>query len=428
VVDYSAIKRYSANAADPATLAGYRARGSFGAETAIGAGDYMLDINAWGSGAGGYVLGAQIRFIAEGTFDLGSGLGATRLEFHIDDGTGLGPLSRLSIASDGTIHAGVQTGVGTVLGVFESVSSLGAATSAVSAKIVMDDHQDRESLALGRRRADGVNPNAGFGVHISYWIDGADGSLVKCATINGVWENNQTNDTTDRDSSLLLYTMVDNTLTHRASLTSAGVLRGATDNVGDLGTSAIRWKDGYLVRLRAGLAGTGTGIINSAASALSTHLYMEQASATNTDGIIVNFSRARGSIGGESGISAGDNLAELRFHGYRSGAYVSGAQMQADAEGVTNTVAGRLTFHTRPDLAMGGVMTLRLAITSTGNVVIGDQAVALATTATTGFLHIPSCAGTPTGVPTLFTGAVPMVYDSTNFILYVYAGGAWRAH
>jgi hypothetical protein len=69
----------------------------------------------------------------------------------------------------------------------------------------------------------------------------------------------------------------------------------------------------------------------------------------------------------------------------------------------------------------------RLGIDANGNFVIGPLA-ALATTATNGFLHIPSCAGTPTGVPTAFTGKIPLVYDSTNNILYARSGGAWRAH
>lgn len=66
----------------------------------------------------------------------------------------------------------------------------------------------------------------------------------------------------------------------------------------------------------------------------------------------------------------------------------------------------------------------RLTIDPTGNVVPGDAA--LATTATGGFLYIPTCAGAPTGVPAAtFTGRVPIVYDSTNNFLYIYSGG-WK--
>jgi hypothetical protein len=52
-------------------------------------------------------------------------------------------------------------------------------------------------------------------------------------------------------------------------------------------------------------------------------------------------------------------------------------------------------------------------------------AATLATDATTGFLMVPTCPGTPTGTPELGDGA--MVVDSTNNRLLFYSGGAWRA-
>ena len=48
----------------------------------------------------------------------------------------------------------------------------------------------------------------------------------------------------------------------------------------------------------------------------------------------------------------------------------------------------------------------------------------LATTAVTGFLPIPSCAGAPTGTP---ASGVWAVYDSTNLKIYVYSGAAWKS-
>jgi hypothetical protein len=63
---------------------------------------------------------------------------------------------------------------------------------------------------------------------------------------------------------------------------------------------------------------------------------------------------------------------------------------------------------------------------NTGSTVIGTLA-ANATTATDGFLYVPSCAGVPTGVPTAFTGKIAIVADSTNNKLYIYSGGAWVA-
>ncbi len=52
---------------------------------------------------------------------------------------------------------------------------------------------------------------------------------------------------------------------------------------------------------------------------------------------------------------------------------------------------------------------------------------ALATDATTGFLYIPSMAGSPTGTPDTIAGYAPLVVDSLNNRLLFYSGGAWRA-
>lgn len=52
---------------------------------------------------------------------------------------------------------------------------------------------------------------------------------------------------------------------------------------------------------------------------------------------------------------------------------------------------------------------------------------ALATTATTGFLYLPSCAGAPTGTPVTQTGLVPLVLDTTDNQIWAYLGGAWKA-
>jgi hypothetical protein len=67
----------------------------------------------------------------------------------------------------------------------------------------------------------------------------------------------------------------------------------------------------------------------------------------------------------------------------------------------------------------------RARITANGSFVAGAQ-VALATTATDGFLYVPTCAGTPTGTPTAITGMAPIVVNTTNNKLYFYSGGQWR--
>ena len=51
--------------------------------------------------------------------------------------------------------------------------------------------------------------------------------------------------------------------------------------------------------------------------------------------------------------------------------------------------------------------------------------IAGSTTAVGGFLHIPSAAGAPTGIPVVIAGRIPLYYDRTNNFLYVY-NGAWK--
>jgi hypothetical protein len=48
----------------------------------------------------------------------------------------------------------------------------------------------------------------------------------------------------------------------------------------------------------------------------------------------------------------------------------------------------------------------------------------LATTATTGFIALPTCVGTPTGVPAIGIGAT--VLDTSAGKIWTYYGGAWH--
>ena len=75
--------------------------------------------------------------------------------------------------------------------------------------------------------------------------------------------------------------------------------------------------------------------------------------------------------------------------------------------------------------ATNGVERMRMF--ADGDVRIGDGS-AIATTAVAGFLLIPGTAGTPTGDPTNDgVGAVALVYDTTNNLLYANDGGGWVA-
>ncbi len=74
-------------------------------------------------------------------------------------------------------------------------------------------------------------------------------------------------------------------------------------------------------------------------------------------------------------------------------------------------------------LGSNGANTPVITLTLTGSLVIGTAAIA--TNATDGFIYIPTCAGTLTGVPSAQTGRVAMVYDTTNNEFWIYDGG-WK--
>lgn len=129
-----------------------------------------------------------------------------------------------------------------------------------------------------------------------------------------------------------------------------------------------------------------------------------------------------------SGISdsTGTNAAEsYTIHGTGGNVnFPNGANVSlAGGIGYTATdQGGEIHLQTAID---GAATTLvdALLIDRNANLVQGTGA--LLTTATDGFLHIETCAGTPTGVPTNYAGRAPIIYDSTNNYLYVY-NTAWQ--
>lgn len=97
-----------------------------------------------------------------------------------------------------------------------------------------------------------------------------------------------------------------------------------------------------------------------------------------------------------------------------------GAVMEAIQLVVTDTASAANSMFL--SFTLGG--TTRIRFPKQGGVVL--QGAALATTATDGFLYLPTCAGTPTGVPTAYTGTVALVFDTTGNKVWVY-DGAWIA-
>jgi hypothetical protein len=144
---------------------------------------------------------------------------------------------------------------------------------------------------------------------------------------------------------------------------------------------------------------------------------------------VFNVERWNGTTGAPSVLSDGMDIMTFNGAAWQSGAYDGGVYeasgsftLEADGSHGSGSTPGRWVWYTTPSGSTSPAERFR--IDKNGNVIVGTAA--LATNATNPFLYITSMAGTPTGVPTGYTGRVPLVFDSTNNKLYVYSGGAWR--
>lgn len=153
--------------------------------------------------------------------------------------------------------------------------------------------------------------------------------------------------------------------------------------------------------------------------------YVAQRYNAASGGPFMRMDKSRGAtIGTNTVVQNNDTIGTVEFRGNDGSAFINAAQIRVDIDNTpgSNDMPGRLVFLTTADGA--AATTERMRIDSNGNVRVGTAA--LATTATNGFLYVPTCAGAPTGVPTAITGLAPIVIDSTNNKLYFYSGGAWR--
>lgn len=103
------------------------------------------------------------------------------------------------------------------------------------------------------------------------------------------------------------------------------------------------------------------------------------------------------------------------------------AAYQTSASQTVQFLATQVSKGVFAQTATAITMASGAVISSAGNYTLGGG-IALATTATVGYVMITSCAGAPSGVPVGFgSGNMPIQYDTTNNKLWVYAAsGAWR--
>lgn len=142
-------------------------------------------------------------------------------------------------------------------------------------------------------------------------------------------------------------------------------------------------------------------------------------------------------ISGNDGSSGGNRIDNVWFgKGYAaatptayalngtggSGADIAGGGLiLAGGKGTGTGVSGFVKLQYAPAGSTSSTLNSLvdgLQLTTLGSIVLGNAA--LTTNASAGFLYIPTCAGTPVGTPTAFTGRVALIYDTTNHQLWVY--------
>ncbi len=187
-----------------------------------------------------------------------------------------------------------------------------------------------------------------------------------------------------------------------------------------LAASTIGWAPGGdatgaqdLILGRLGAAQLRLGAVTSATAAVAQTLTVSGSSGNSAAAALFTIAGSdqsgTGTTGGAVTLRAGNTSGA-------SGTRTGGALTLAGGTGAT--IGGDVAIQ----IAATTSLTDGIRVKPTGSVVLNSAAVA--TNATDGFLYIASGAGTPTGVPTTFTGRVALYYDTTNHQFWVY-DGAW---
>lgn len=128
--------------------------------------------------------------------------------------------------------------------------------------------------------------------------------------------------------------------------------------------------------------------------------------------------------------TAGHEVNAVQVNGVKNTATGCNLTMRCGTDPGTSYIIFENAAATKVYLAMGPVYSDHIWAYSTmifqgSSLVVGNAA--LTTTATDGFLYLPSCAGAPTGAPATQTGTVACVVDTADSKLYAYVGGSWKS-
>ncbi len=284
------------------------------------------------------------------------------------------------------------------------------ATGTGLAVIVTDDLDvNTNVVTITHRDTSGGGHATTMGAGIAFAVESTTASTDH--TIAEVYSVATTNTTGGVTSNLVFRTRSSGAALATAFTIGAGALGNATLAGGAfvasggsgafLATNAASWLSlgaAAATSQKIGLTGLVAAVPNAAGSVLDyidvnalTQTFTGTTQITTAAGVnLVNISAPTYSCASAMTVDRGATL------------YISGAPIGGGAGPITLTSGAALK-------------------TGSGSVVVGGAAIA--TNATAGFLYLPTCAGTPTGVPEVHTGTCAMVFDTTNNKLYIYDGG-----
>lgn len=166
------------------------------------------------------------------------------------------------------------------------------------------------------------------------------------------------------------------------------------------------------------IASSGTGAINLITGGNA------QVSISNTASAVNKIYLSGGATAGTVQIAAlGETNAPISFSSSGAGRIDFLSGFFSNVQFRVTHAASSVNFLSVTGAATGANPSISA---SSENLLFGSGS-AIATTATAGYVMFPSCAGTPTGVPTgQGAGKIPMVFDTTGVKLWFYTGGAWK--
>ncbi|NBW12532.1 MAG: hypothetical protein EBR82_31350, partial [Caulobacteraceae bacterium] len=356
----------------PVRLRFYKSRGTSASPTAVSSGDQTNDIQTYAYDGSSFIQATSIQAVVTATPSTNNVSSA--LSFSTNGGSS-SPTERMRISSDGSVGIG---GTANANAKAEVLGTLPSSSGASRGVIVSGTFPSGATASANAFTSFPSTEAASFTASILRHFFASQGTIGAGSAV-----------------------------TSQFGFAVNSNLTGATNNYGfysDIASGSNRWNfyaAGTANNYFAGSVGIGTTSIgvplDVGAGSGSVSIRINGASSGNGNGANIYFSNASvvvGTLGNPSVLSGGAFDNSIALTGYYG--------LRFDTTG-----------------------TERMRITSTGNVVAGGS-VALATTATDGFLYVPTCAGTPTGTPTAITGMAPIVVNTTNNKLYFYSGGAWR--